>query len=308
MSSTTAFPYRDSSVGDLIIRTSDGVGFHVHQRRVSDASSVFSDMFTLPQPAAGEEEADAKPVVDVSEGSVVWSKLLPYVYLAEEPDLSLEDIRHLLDAARKYQIPGVTSRMRVHLLRPDCLEDPFSAYALACAGGFEDVARVAAKRTLALPIYPPDAPEYACVSGRAIFRLFEYRQRCAAVARAVCHLENRRATLDSDWIVETIPQTCNDSSCRRQGDYLSQFDGRGGASCPISWLNYVDAVAKALEVLPHDGIPETPAYLQSAIEAVVATRCTTCAPAAYGKATTFSQAFAAKIRDAISQVQLVFES
>ena len=42
--------YRDPAHGDFVVRTSDLVEFHVDRARLAFASSVFADMFSIPQP------------------------------------------------------------------------------------------------------------------------------------------------------------------------------------------------------------------------------------------------------------------
>ncbi|KAI0768303.1 hypothetical protein BD413DRAFT_448964, partial [Trametes elegans] len=186
---TTSTPialFKNPDEGDLTLRTSDQVDFFVHRRRLADVSSVFADLFSFPQPAIEGKVVDERPVVDVSEKSGVWEWLLPYIYIAEEPNIALGQIYDLLEAARKYQMMGVRSRLKIHLMRSDFLDEgPYTVYALACVGGFEDVARLAARRTLRLPVYPEDAPEFAHVSGRAIVRLLDYRRRCSDATRAL---------------------------------------------------------------------------------------------------------------------------
>ncbi|CDO74336.1 hypothetical protein BN946_scf184850.g8 [Trametes cinnabarina] len=90
MSSTTApLPaYRDPSEGDVVIRTSDQVDFHVDQRRLVDVSTVFADILSIPQPPSTGSASVKKPVIDVSESSALWYKLLPLIYNDSEPLLN----------------------------------------------------------------------------------------------------------------------------------------------------------------------------------------------------------------------------
>ena len=178
--------FRDPSVGDLIIRTSDDVDFHVDRRRLADASPVFSDMFSLPNAPLTEEGEPEKALVRVSEPSSTWEKLLPICYLTEADESSMvSELLQLWEVGRKYHIAGVVSRMRGLLYSAFHLDDkPFVVYALACALDMPSVARVAAKRTLQYPVFP-DTPEFAAISARALYQLLDYRRRCGEAAGAV---------------------------------------------------------------------------------------------------------------------------
>ncbi|TFY76282.1 hypothetical protein EWM64_g7730 [Hericium alpestre] len=42
-------PYLDDDA-DIVMRSSDGVHFHVHKNFLSKCSPIFADLFSLPQP------------------------------------------------------------------------------------------------------------------------------------------------------------------------------------------------------------------------------------------------------------------
>ena len=74
---------------DAILRTADGVDFHVHQVILSLASPFFKTMFTLTQPprltdtsASGIAKRDSIPV---TEDSVVLDSLLRFIYPVCDP-------------------------------------------------------------------------------------------------------------------------------------------------------------------------------------------------------------------------------
>ncbi|KAI0365022.1 hypothetical protein BV20DRAFT_1056765 [Pilatotrama ljubarskyi] len=320
MSSTTASPYRDPSVGDLIIRTSDGVDFHVHRRRVADASSVFSDMFTHPQPAADEAKAGSKPVVEVSERSGVWSKLLPIIYVAEEPYLTLEDVRDLLEAGRKYKMPGTRSRMKTHLLRPEFLEaQPYPVYALAVTAGLEDVARVAARRTLRVAspgtaaqgfILPTDA------AGRAMYKLMEYR--AAACLRAVDAVKINSQSITQPLEYGSLPrwmffddpgvlgrmQPCDSSLCSPPVQSKSETYHYRPQPWKIraAWLHYMRSLEKSVEHNPSGAPARGIILLEPVIKSAL--NCPLCSKEIFAEADRVSREFEAAIEKAISAVNL----
>ncbi|KAI0689754.1 hypothetical protein C8T65DRAFT_834557 [Cerioporus squamosus] len=291
-SSPKHLPYRDPSIGNLIIRTSDGIDFHLHHRRIADVCPIFADMATLPDrlvdasSSAGDKE---KAVVQVSETSKVWEKLLPICHLTEEPPLSLEDIQCLLEAARKYDMVGVASRMRTALLHPDFLEKkPYAVYALACAGGFEDVAQRAARRTLRYSIYPEDCPEYTSITGRAFFRLFEYRQECGLAASS--------AVLSS-------PHEPHLTGCKLPMGYV-QLGGRE-LFIALPWMDYLKKVAEEVKISPDGGVAERPKILSVVSEVVK--QCPGCQATFYDDATNLARILRTIIEFAVDEVHIAFE-
>ncbi|RDX45517.1 hypothetical protein OH76DRAFT_943534 [Lentinus brumalis] len=310
---TEPLPYRDPSVGDLIIRTSDNVDFHIHHRRIADVCPIFADMATLsdtpsnPISNSGEME---KAVVHVSETSRVWEKLLPICYLAEEPSLALEDIQNILEAGRKYAMAGVASRMRMALLLSDFLEQkPFSVYALACAAGFDDVARLAARRTLRFPIYPQDTPEFATVTARALYRLFDYRQRCGIAASAVVTWRVGSTIRIPAWMSLDygMLQTCRSdwTGCAAPSFTAALPTGEYEHGFSSSWVTYMDRLSEQLKAHPDSDLVESPALLQAVSNSM--DKCSTCQKSFYRNAMAFTKIIKDKVNDAIGQVQLVLE-
>ncbi|KAI0633994.1 hypothetical protein C8Q77DRAFT_1156856 [Trametes polyzona] len=313
--------YQDSSIGDLIIRTSDQVDFYVLGRRIADVSPIFSAMFSLPQAPKDAQEGEGRPVVDVSEPSAVWKKLLPLIHVDVEPELSLEDIRALTEASRKYELPGVRSRMRIHLLRPALLEErPFDMYAFACAQGLEDVALAAARLTLRLPTVPPAASDFAHVSGRAVVRLLQYRRDCVNAARAAIAVkEVGRNPREVAWVEAGRPPLDN-CSCRScawvaieavppQG-YQPMYSLSSAYHLSIrkGWLEYLRRLDRELELLPHESTALSLSLVHPVIVSMRASTCTACDRTLVEEAAWFSEAAASRIRGAIAGVRLVVEA
>ena len=69
------------------------------------------------------------------------------------------------------------------------MEEPPRVYALACGFGFHDAARIAARRSLRLPLHVEFVDELRYASAAAYHRLLDYRRRCTEEVRAgVCYL------------------------------------------------------------------------------------------------------------------------
>jgi hypothetical protein len=64
---------------NIIIRSPDFVDFRVHKPVLAMASSVFNDLFSLPQPSDSESDDDF-PVVKLPEDSELLGSLLSVIY------------------------------------------------------------------------------------------------------------------------------------------------------------------------------------------------------------------------------------
>ncbi|KAJ8473276.1 hypothetical protein ONZ51_g7970 [Trametes cubensis] len=176
-------PFRDPTKGDLTLRTSDGVVFHVYKCIVANASPVFSDMFCLP---CSPDQSD-NPSISVPEAGITWERLLRICHLLPaDSTLSLDEIRTILDAGKKYQMGPVIARMRLILLQSSYVDkQALPTYAIACAYGLEDVALVAARGCLRLPANLGSAQELELISALQYTRLLDFKRLCGIAAAEV---------------------------------------------------------------------------------------------------------------------------
>lgn len=134
-------PFNQPSA-DIYLRTADHVHFYVHRQILSQASSVFADMFTLPQPPA--QSSEAPPIVDVTEDSKTLDQLLRLCYPINKRELgNLDDVIPVLKAAMKYEMEWPVSIITRDLLSI-APQTPLHTWAVACRAGLEEVARKAA--------------------------------------------------------------------------------------------------------------------------------------------------------------------
>ncbi|KAM5536665.1 hypothetical protein V8D89_009760, partial [Ganoderma adspersum] len=124
-------PFNQPSA-DITLRTPDLVDFHVHSQILSQASPIFADMLSLPQPSS---PSATRPLVDVSEDSKTLENLMRLCYPIAKPKVAeLADLASLLEAAAKYEMVGPPA-----LVNPDLLDfaaqDPFKVWAIACRFG-----------------------------------------------------------------------------------------------------------------------------------------------------------------------------
>ncbi|TBU38733.1 hypothetical protein BD309DRAFT_971250 [Dichomitus squalens] len=308
--------YRDPSVGDLILRSSDGVDFYVHGQRLGDVSPVFSGMISLPRnPSLPERE-----VVLVSEASGIWERLLPMCYLHEVPAIALGDMRQLWEAGRKYGLVGVMGWIQALLSNSSYLHsDPFVVYSLACVFGMAPLARLAAKHTLRFPEVP-DIPEFAFINGRVVYHLYVYRKKCGIAAQAaVTHKTKGRSYLP-EWCTEMKGIRSEISACSATCPLIQRSPELTSASFHVSksgksvgttiyyreaWITYFQSLGDKLKDAPRGTLASIHTLLEPLISS--SRKCSTCAGHAYSQAIVVAAEVEQRIDDAVSKVELVVE-
>ena len=185
--SKAAFPF-DEDDADVTLRTSDNVEFRVHRVILSLASSVFKDMFSMPQPSLGstDENDSTREPITVSEDGETLDIFLRICYPTINPKLSsLGQLRDVLAAATKYDAPLVLDQMREALMAPEFLDSqPLVVFTIACIFHMEEVAQAAAETATTAPnlMSTFDYPKLEDVSAGAYHRLLQlYRTRTAIV-------------------------------------------------------------------------------------------------------------------------------
>ena len=184
----------DDPRADLILRSSDGVNFHVVKIILSLASSVFADMFTLPTPQNSSDDPTTTTTTTVvcSEDAETLDLALRHCYPIRSPEVAkLRDARILLEFARKYQVDLLEPSLTRFLT--DTIErDPVGVYALAAAYECRDIAAKALRSSLTLPIYLLQSPELQYSTTEQYQALIHYHILCGKVASAV--------TMRRQWI------------------------------------------------------------------------------------------------------------
>ena len=181
---------------DVDIVSSDGVQLRIRTSILSQASPVFSDMFSVPQPNSSSE-SDAPPdPINLSETSKTIKLILSLVDSPLTSLLidSLSDIANLLQAADKYDMNTIREHAFYSLTQPKFLEnEPLRVYAIANRYGAHDTAALAARRTLRYPLlHAQYFSELEIVDGGTIYRVLRYHKECTAVALDVA--------TDHSWI------------------------------------------------------------------------------------------------------------
>ncbi|EED83176.1 predicted protein [Postia placenta Mad-698-R] len=146
---------------DVILRSCDEVIFRVHKLILSEASSVFETLFTLPQPPPQEtEDVDGLPVVHFTEDSQILDKLLRICYPVADPVFTdALQIIPVMEAAIKYEVEVARELCAKTLVQPNFLKsDPFTVFAIAYRFRLSHETRLIAKSALRFSELPKDFP------------------------------------------------------------------------------------------------------------------------------------------------------
>ena len=171
----------DHPRADLVLRSSDDVHFRVLKGILSIASTVFSDMFSIPSPPSGHQ--DEIHVVPVSEDSTVLDLALRHIYPVRSPKGDILLYASILaEFARKYQAEVLDDFIPGYL--KDSIErDPVGVYAIAAAYGYNSIGANAARLCLNLPFSLLHSPYLRCAT--AELELLKYHVTCGGTTSAV---------------------------------------------------------------------------------------------------------------------------
>ncbi|KAJ7209591.1 hypothetical protein GGX14DRAFT_452110 [Mycena pura] len=167
-------PSFSSSDGDIVLAAKGGnLFFRLHSFVLKTTSSWFRTMLSLPQGQSAleviymdEEEGTHPPyTLDLLLRMVSGLPLLPVA------DYDVVD--KILFAAEKYDMPGPVSTMRLLVMTPPFLDQPFRLYTVACRYGWEAEARFASTQTLEHCLHDPEVrPLLQRLSTDALLNLY----------------------------------------------------------------------------------------------------------------------------------------
>ena len=176
----------NNPAGDIFLKSSDGVHFRVRSAILAEASPIFSDMMSVPQPppktsgptarAATDPTLDGAPIVAVSEDSDTLDAILRLCYPTKDPDLTdLKAIRSVLAASLKYEMEEAASLMKKSL-NSYLVGQPFRVWASSCILRLEEEAKNAATALLEKEIPNEAPPELDEISAGDYYRLETYHR------------------------------------------------------------------------------------------------------------------------------------
>ena len=297
-------PFHDIMPGlTVILRSSDDVDFFVLKPILAKVSAVFKDMFELPNAAPDnssmefDNQRHGLPVIEVTETSSTLNIVLRLCYPVENPDLSnLEDIRHFLEARRKYMIEAFDQNIKDALTRA-AESHPFAVFALASRYALEDVANDAAKRMLCFP--QADNPDQAAlkdITATQYHRLLQYRRDCV-----------RRATTEPQimWfnsLSSSFPPSPTTSlSCRTQFHFFFVSSPPRSLWVPHWWTTYLHKALQLLKNRPRGSTVTSPEILEYFFDHTGF--CQECQEEGRAALRRFSSALAQEVEKAIAQAR-----
>ena len=104
-------PFVNIDDADIILRSPNGVEFHVHKVILAFASPYFKHMFLLPS------KDGQSLLLDVPESDQIWESLLRLCYPIDAPSLNIDTIADLTAAAIKYEFSYAIKFMGKELRR-----------------------------------------------------------------------------------------------------------------------------------------------------------------------------------------------
>ncbi|KAJ7355921.1 hypothetical protein DFH08DRAFT_853915 [Mycena albidolilacea] len=278
------FDGRPPTAGDVILRSSDGVDFRVHQVVMSLASPIFATMFALPQP-----EGETEPVA-MAESAVALDRMLRFWYPGTEPPVidTLDELQRVVEIlVSKYEVQSAVYTAKSYI-RNYLETQPVAVFAFACTQGWEDVAQAAARESLKHPIrvFDDDATTgLKHITGEAYHRLLQYHYRCGIAAKGT--------TNSLRWVPATA-KTLVWFTCRNCAGHPTR----------VWFTNYLTSVGAELSATP--GIsPADRKMLHPALKE--ASKCGVCREQVHEQLLNWaSTGLLTQIQAAINEVQLKF--
>ena len=286
----------DDEDADIIFRSSDDVDFRVYRVVLAKASPVFRTMLQLPQPSStstAPSVQDEPHVITLTEDAKTLENVLRLCYPVEHPSItSVDDIRDILEATRKYELTSVSANLRLHM-KQILPKEPLRIYAIAYMFEMEDVAKDAATFLLDDPqfhIPPSPPPEFSALPGLALYAVHMYRQNCAAAILRVIAKE--------DWTSRTFIW----STCNHIPGVQMQIGSR--SVYVRKWFDvYSNSLKDALRERPSGRTVRSFPTSAGASDAISQTSpCINCAAKGPGDLMRFSEWLGGKVDDAIAQV------
>ncbi|KAJ7497068.1 hypothetical protein FB451DRAFT_1209958 [Mycena latifolia] len=157
--------------GDIVLSAKGGdLFFRLHSFILKTTSSWFRTMLSLPQGQSPSVE-----VIFMDEDEDTLELLLRMVSgLPLLPIVHYDVVDKILFAAEKYDMPGPMSIMRLLVMTPPLLDQPFRLYTVSCRYGWEEEARFASTQTLTHNLHDPEVrPLLQRLSTEALLNLFE---------------------------------------------------------------------------------------------------------------------------------------
>ena len=125
--SAAPHPFVNTDDADIVLRSQDGVEFHVHKVVLAFVSPYFKHMFLLP---SNLNDGQSLPI-DVPESSQIWESLLRLCYRVDDPSFrNIDAVADVIAAAIKYELLYAIKFMRT-VLRSYIQSNALDVFAIA---------------------------------------------------------------------------------------------------------------------------------------------------------------------------------
>ncbi|KAJ7639997.1 hypothetical protein DFH06DRAFT_1478026 [Mycena polygramma] len=263
-------PGSETRPADFILRSSDGVDFHVRKDMLRATSDFFDNMFSAPSTFADPNEIsrDGKPALSVEESARALYALLSLAYPRQSwgkrpiDPLDIDRIVAVYAAADKYQFLSVERLLKEMLAQPALLDaHPHRLFAIGELRGLPALSRKAAMHTLTLPVSPAALkfPEMDLLTWSTSQKLYNFHRRCCATVSALLE----ETTASYFWPKGQAPMSFNQETLRLFswwedhhnpdcGLYADGLDDVGRKlTAPAKWFqNHVAHLASQLCISP----------------------------------------------------------
>ncbi|KAJ7101644.1 hypothetical protein C8R44DRAFT_641325 [Mycena epipterygia] len=320
-------PHRPS---DFILRSSDGVDFHVHKEILKFVSDFFDNMFSFPQAENGSDDfrRDGKTVLVLPEASDILYRLLFLAYPAHSLDqytIGMADLDvaiAVLEAAHKYQFLSVERLMALRLESPVLLDaHPHRLFAVARLRKLPELAKKAALCTLKYPVCPagPTFPEMALLPWEDAHKLFAFHHACATKAQefaqscTALYGNFLLMTLHGHLIVGGETGTFVWWNSMSHAAHCGPTSGHRAAGAPLGtigpaqWFqDHMSRLTACLRILPTGRTVEVEALCIAPAEREIIDTCPACSHCADNDLASFSRQLAARINESNRTLGEVF--
>ncbi|KAJ7429315.1 hypothetical protein B0H11DRAFT_1768608 [Mycena galericulata] len=300
---------------DFILRSCDGVDFHLHKDMLKLVSGCFSGMFSLPGGDGNPcpSERDGKPVVALPEPESVLHRLLSLAYPPQFPELytlgesDLDGVVALHEAAHKYQFIQVHRLLERMLENPALIDaHPHRLFAIARLRDVPELARKAALSTLKSEwrTAQVEFPEMKILTWDHAHKLQDFHRSCGITAKKIVERNvssykcMTAGTLDADGhVVTTYFQFFVWWGAKNHGSKCGPKCGTEGTiTGPAPWLpGYIARLAEKLYLLPTGNTAAAEALTLTAAERAIIDGCPVCSERAERDLRIFTRKLASDI-------------
>ncbi|THV06722.1 hypothetical protein K435DRAFT_644613 [Dendrothele bispora CBS 962.96] len=171
---TTPFhPLFSSPDADVVLACKGATLYYrLHSYTLKNASAFFRSMFSLPPK---NHDSPQNEIIYLEEDENTLDVVFRMISGLPFPPIESYDlIDSMLDAVEKYEMTGVLSIIRIMVMTPALLDQPFRLYPIACRFGWEAEAKHASTQTLAYDLHDPELrPSLSKLSTSALLKLID---------------------------------------------------------------------------------------------------------------------------------------